>query len=249
MSNPNNLFPYYSFLYQGMKTRQLILLLCILGGLFQKADAQINLRGRLVEKDSITEIPFAYVVNKTTGLGGVSGSDGLFSLVCKSSDTLIIKSLGFISLKILVADLLNVPLYRQQNKIILFPDIIALKPLVITEPGLSKEEKQYYERFIYQPPPDISSPISMIYYKFSREGKSREKLQTLYERELYLERYMKRMIPYLRSKKVNLAGFDIGDFSRYCPLTTDFVDHANNYEFFFAVNRCFQTYYGIVPGK
>ena len=232
-----------------MNPGKIFLFLFICLGLTQYAGAQITLRGKLVEKDSLTEIPFAYVVNKSTGLGEVAGSDGFFSISCKTTDTLIFKSLGFISLKILAADLLNAPLYRQQNKIILFPDIIALKPLVITEPGLSKEEKQYYERFIYQPPPDISSPISMLYYKFSREGKSREKLQILYERELYLERYMKRMIPYLRSKKVNLAGFDIGDFSRYCPLTTDFVEHANNYEFFFAVNRCFQTYYGIVPGK
>jgi hypothetical protein len=215
----------------------------------KQGNAQIRIQGILVEKDSITTLPFAYVVNKTTGNGAVAGFDGLFILNCNANDTIIFKSIGFVSLKIAVSDLLKMPLFVQQKKIILFPDIIALKPLVFIEPGFSKEEKQYYERFIYQPPPDISSPISLLYYKFSKEGKSREKLQLLYEREIYLEKYMKRMLTYLRSKKVNLAGFDIADFSRYCPLTTDFVEHANNYEFFFAVNRCFQTYYGIVPGK
>jgi hypothetical protein len=234
---------------QGMLQRFCFILTIILVFSLKESMAQTTIRGVLVEKDSITEIPFAYVVNKSTGTGEVASSDGLFSLSCKQTDTVIFKSLGFVNLKICVADLLKMPLYAQQNKIILYPDIIALKPFVITEPGLSKEEKQYYERFIYQPPPDISSPISLIYYKFSREGKSREKLQILYERELYLEKYMKRMLQYLRYKRVNLAGFDIADFSRYCPLTTDFVDHANNYEFFFAVNRCFQTYYGIVPTK
>lgn len=232
-----------------MRTQNIIitLLLCLLNlGL---AKAQIVVRGMLVEKDSITEIPFAYVVNKKSGLGEVSSSEGIFNIRCQQSDTLIFKSLGFVTLKICVDDLLKMPLYAQQNKIILYPDIIALKPFVVTEPGLSKEEKKYYERHIYQLKPDISSPISMIYYHFSREGKSREKLQQLYERELYLEKYMKRMMVYLRYKKVNLAGFDIADFSRYCPLTNEFVENANNYEFFFAVNRCYQTYYGIVPAK
>jgi hypothetical protein len=216
---------------------------------FDSVKAQsLKVNGKVIEKDSLSVIPFAFVVNKSTGQGTVADADGKFSIVAQLQDTILFQSLGYVTRKTRLSDLL-INQKAENCLVILYPATYQLKPFVVTTPGLTPNEKKFYRSFIDVPKPDISSPISLIYYNFSREGRSRQKLALLYEWEIYLENFTRRAIPFLRTKKVNMADFDIEHFARFCNFTNDFVLKANNYEFFFAISRSYDSYTGKISNR
>jgi hypothetical protein len=213
----------------------LLLILCT------AASAQ-NIKGRVTEADTTREIAFAFVVNKKTGNGTVADGDGRFSIAASLQDTLVFSALGYLPRKIPAAQVAG-------KSVSLFPKVQALPEVVVGGQRMSINERRYIERFINVPKPDFSSPVSALYEQFSREGKSREKLRQLYEHELYLEDFRERCLPFFRQKKINLAEFDVDDFCFYCKLTPDFVRRSDNYSFFFAISRCFDSYTGKVSDR
>lgn len=206
----------------------------------------INIRGLVKDNGNGAAIPFSYAVNKASGRGTVANDAGVFLLAASPGDSILVSSLGYLPVKVKVP---NAYAPNDTLKIKLFPKPVALRELVVRPFGLSEKEKKNYERIINYTKPGIESPISALYYTFSREGKSREKLRQLLERELYEEKYYNRLIPFLQYRQVNLASFDLRAFTRYCPLTEDFLNSANNYEFYFAVSRCFDSFYGNLPSR
>ncbi len=212
----------------------------------KSANAQqpLIIKGYITEKDTVTAVPFAYVVNKKVGTGTVTSDKGYFEISAKESDTLLFSCIGFVARKICVKDILSLPSYAAKKSIILFPQTYALKQVVIQPGTLSKNEKSYYERFINTPPPALTSPISALYYQFSREGRERQKLVEIYKRELFFERAEQRLNYYLTKKKIDLTNFDKRGFIMYCGLTEEFVDFANNYDFYYKISRCFDQYTG-----
>lgn len=198
-----------------------------------------NLIGKITEPDSLRSVPFAFVVNKRTGNGCVADAEGKFSITALPSDSLLFSALGFLPRKMKASEAAN-------RCIRLFPSVTALPDVVISSQRMSANERRYIERFINVPKPDFSSPVSALYEQFSREGKAREKLRQLYEKKLYVEDFRERCTPFFRTKKINLVDFDVEAFCLYCKLTHDFIKNSDNYNFYFTISRCFDSYTGKV---
>ena len=222
------------------------MLLCSLLTMAPAIGQTIRLMGLVTDNTNGAAIPFSYAVNKASGRGSVANDAGVFSILVSPRDSILVSSMGYLPVKLMVPDAFTP---ADTLRIKLFPKPLPLREIVVKPFGLSEKEKRNYERIINYTRPGIESPISALYYTFSREGKSREKLRQLLERELYEEKYYNRLIPFLQYRQINLASFDLRAFTRYCPLTDDFLNNANNYEFFFAVSRCFDSYYGNLPSK
>ncbi|WP_439181860.1 hypothetical protein [Carboxylicivirga taeanensis] len=75
----------------------LILLLGCCGSLFAQEGVgeRVLLIGRLVERDSVTAVPFAFVANSQTGFGKESDERGMFKLNTGVGDTLFFRCLGY----------------------------------------------------------------------------------------------------------------------------------------------------------
>ncbi len=88
----------------------------------------VVIKGYVTEKDSNTTIPFAYVVNKKSGVGSVSSDKGYFEIKANFTDTILINCIGYIARKIQTKDLIELPSYKIHKGIILlrnrdeFPD-------------------------------------------------------------------------------------------------------------------------------
>src|SRR5262245_14961957 len=70
----------------------ILLLLCL--SVFWLRGQKI-IRGTIVEKDSITAMPFAYIINKSNGNGTMSDNDGKFTLSTNDDDTLVCSYIGY----------------------------------------------------------------------------------------------------------------------------------------------------------
>jgi hypothetical protein len=204
----------------------------------------ITLKGYITEKDSSTSIPFAYVVNKKTGVGTVTSDKGYFEIKANQTDTMLISCIGYMARKIAAKDILELPSYKIQQSIILFAKTYNLNTIMISPKALSENQKSFYERFINVPTPPLTSPISALYNEFSKEGRERKKLVEIYKKELFFERAERRLEYFFNVKKIDLSKFDERAFIMFCKLTEDMVTYANDYDFYYKVSRCFDEYTG-----
>lgn len=204
----------------------------------------IILKGYITEKDSSTSIPFAYVVNKKTGVGTVTSDKGYFEIKANLTDTILISCTGYIARKIATQDILALPGYKINKGLILFAKTYNLNTVMISPKELTQNQKNFYERFINVPAPPLTSPVSALYYEYSKEGRERKKLIEIYKKELFFERAERRLTYFFINKKIDLSKFDERAFIMFCQLTEDMVIYANDYDFYYKVSRCFDEYTG-----
>jgi hypothetical protein len=104
----------------------------------------ITLKGYITEKDSSTSIPFAYVVNKKTGVGTVTSDKGYFEIKANPTDTMLLSCIGYIARKIAAKDILELPSYKMNQGIILFTKTYNLNTVMIRPKALSENQKSFY---------------------------------------------------------------------------------------------------------
>jgi hypothetical protein len=219
------------------------LALLLFSGLSSNAQSML-IKGYVTEKDSSTSIPFAYVVNKKSGVGTVSSDKGYFEIKANLNDTILISCIGYIARKINTKDLLDLPSYKIHQGIILFAKTYNLNTVMVSPKELSQNQKSFYERFINVPAPPLTSPISALYYQYSKEGRERQKLIEIYKKELFFERAEKRLDYFFSVKKIDRSKFDERAFIMFCKLSEEMVNYANDYDFYYKVSRCFDDYTG-----
>jgi hypothetical protein len=220
-----------------------LLALLLFSGLSSNAQSML-IKGYVTEKDSSTSIPFAYVVNKKSGVGTVSSDKGYFEIKANLNDTILISCIGYIARKINTKDLLDLPSYKIHQGIILFAKTYNLNTVMVSPKELSQNQKSFYERFINVPAPPLTSPISALYYQYSKEGRERQKLIEIYKKELFFERAEKRLDYFFSVKKIDRSKFDERAFIMFCKLSEEMVNYANDYDFYYKVSRCFDDYTG-----
>lgn len=205
------------------------------------------MRGTIFEKDSITPMPFSYVVNNRSSSGTLSDEKGNFAIKANIGDSLSFSHLGYSITKffthLLRDSIKNNSVYV---KIILKPKAKELAPVIISSHSFSKEEKEYYERKVneYERGLDspLASPITAMYYAWSKKGNELKKLSAAYYQLLKDEVRERR----LSDEKIRvLTGNDtlnVQSFTNYCFLPDQFVVSASDYDLFLAVKRCYKQY-------
>lgn len=192
-------------------------------------------------------MPFAYVVNKNTSAGTLTDAAGNFSVKARAGDTLHFSYLGYGLTRVCTHEwedsVKNAVLTL---KVFLKPKSTELKPVIIHSNAITKEEKQLYEGRINEYKRGISaplaSPISAMYYSWSKKGKELKKLSVLYDQLLLEEVKQHRLSP----EKVRLITgndtLDVNDFMLHCYLPDQFVSSAPDYDLFLAVKNCYREY-------
>ena len=223
--------------------RYLISILLLLALLFSKAQ-NVKITGQVFERDSITVLPFAFAVNKNKSVGRVTDANGRFEFNCSMNDTLLFTFTGRIASKIILA---NYKIQVRDNtlklSVYLFPKEVQLKEFVVRSFDFSKEERQNYEHYINRPRPSaLNSPISALYYEFSRREKSIRKLAELYQGMLQ-EEIAKQRLP--DSKIRELTGNPKLNFEllqQFCPMSYSFIATASEYDLYLSVRSCYKYY-------
>jgi len=89
----------------------------------------IQLSGVLLSSDTITPVPFANVIIKSTGRGTMTDYFGFFSIVVKKKDEIVFSAMGFKNSTYIIPDTLSLSRYSLIQ--ILTVDTICLKEAVI----------------------------------------------------------------------------------------------------------------------
>jgi len=103
----------------------------------QESPELIQFSGVLVSSDSLDQVSYASVVDKTTGKGTMSDYYGYFSFVTRPGDTILFNAFGYKTSSYIVPDSLNDTRYSIIH--VMTPDTLLL-PQVDVYPWPSREE-------------------------------------------------------------------------------------------------------------
>lgn len=236
-----------------MKLRSL--LLAAFTSLFVASFAQdITVNGTVYDKDSITPMQFAYVVNKNSTNGMVADAQGKFNLKIRLGDTLSFSYVGYTVTKVFTHKLKDsVKNSTLKINVLLKPKAKELNTVTVTTYGFSKEQKESYKRKIDAYKREASTPFVMnntgaglnidaLYYLWSKKGKQLQKLSLLYDQLLIDEIKEVRLNPERVRSITGNDTLDVKEFLNYCFLPDQFVVSASDYELYILVVKYYQEY-------
>ncbi len=211
----------------------------------QIACSQELLKGIVLQSDSVSTMPFVYVITKSNGNGTMSDNDGRFTLVAKSNDTLICSFVGYRKLIIPVTSV-----FRDQNgtvRLFMNQQYVNLNTVVINAFKYKSYEREYMNEIIDKSKIKrmdyATSPITALYMKFSKEGKQINKLAKIFEALLIEEQVQKKLS---REILVRLTGdekIDYAAFRKYCYYVGDYyIINHEGVELYTKVMECYKRW-------
>jgi hypothetical protein len=213
--------------------------------LTQSLFAQTLIKGTVVEKDSVTTMPFVYIINKSNGNGTMSDNDGHFSLYSGLNDTLICSYVGYS--KLLMPVKLLKPGADGRVLVVMRSNPFLLSTVNVTTFKIKPYEREYMNDIIDKSKIRLldysQSPFTALYMRYSKEGKQITKLAKIFEQILREEQVQKKLS---REILVRLTGdekIDYEAFRRYCYYVNDYyiMDH-DGVELYSKVMDCYRRW-------
>ncbi|HEY4798359.1 MAG TPA: hypothetical protein VII99_04695, partial [Bacteroidia bacterium] len=165
-------------------------------------------------------------------------------------DTLHLSYLGYSVTKLFTAKLKDS--VRNNSiivKIYLKPRVNELPQVLVGAHTMSKEQRELYENRIgeYQRAINsaFSSPITALYYQFSKKGKEIQKLSELYQNELVQELKEKRLSAEVLRRVTGNENINVKDFLFHFPILDWYAQYASDYNLYYEVKQCYRQYQGM----
>ncbi len=215
---------------------------CFFGFIGLFGQSQTLIKGIVTEPDSLTPMPFVYVINAQSGQGQMSDGNGYFSIIANDKDSIIFSFVGYVRLKI-PASQLHKESYKP-CKVVMQETVYKLNQVIVSEFKLKPYEKDYMRRVIQgsktKPMNVIESPISALYLKFSHKGKEQRKLAQIFEEIFMQEEIAKKFNPEILRKLTGDDRIDFEKFRKYCYyLSNDFIINHDGYELYARIMDCY----------
>jgi hypothetical protein len=207
--------------------------------------SQHLLKGTVTEKDSLTPMPFVYIINKSNGNGTMSDNDGRFSLATSAGDTLICSYVGYLKAFFPVKKLRTDA--NGNVKLVMIPLPVNLSPVTVTAFRLKPYEREYMNDIIDRSKIDklsyLTSPVSALYMQYSKEGKQIRKLARIFENLMIEEQVQKKLSREILVRLTRDEKIDYYAFRRYCYYVNDYyiVNH-DGAELYSKVMDCYRSW-------
>ena len=216
-----------------------IILVCLAG---LNTFAQNTIKGIITEPDSITPMPFVYVINAQTGLGQMSDGNGRFTIQASEKDSVIFSFVGYMRLKLSAAKLYK-GVYKD-CKVVMAESGYRLNQVVVSDFKLKPYEKDYMKRVIQGSKTSVinamESPISALYMQFSQKGREQRKLAKIFEEIFIQEEVAKKFNPEVLRKLTGDDKIDFEKFRKYCYyLSNDYIINHDGYDLYYRVMDCY----------
>lgn len=204
--------------------------------------SQNLIKGIVTEPDSITPMPFVYVINAESGQGQMSDGNGKFAIFANEKDSIIFSFIGYTRLKIAATKLYK-GIYKE-CKVVMVETAYKLNQVVVSDFKLKPYEKDYMKRVIQGSKTTainaMQSPISALYMQFSQKGKEQRKLAKIFEDIFIQEAVAKKFNAEILRKLTGDESIDFERFRKYCYyLSNDFIINHDGYELYYRVMDCY----------
>ncbi len=222
-----------------------LLFIALFIGLGLHSRSQEAIRGVVYEKDSLTPMPYVYLINKSTGNGAMSNLEGKFFLTAHAQDTIICSYVGYAKQYIPVNKLKKNS--KGEYTIVMRTQLINLNMVTVTTFKYKPYEREYMNKIIDESKIStidaFNSPITAAYMQFSRRGKEIRKLAKIFNDLLVEEQVNKKINPQIIRNLTGDQNLDYEVFRKYClELSNQFILSHDGFELYNKVMECYKRY-------
>ncbi|MBK7764090.1 MAG: hypothetical protein IPI46_12225 [Bacteroidetes bacterium] len=224
--------------------KKFVLILCCLGCMYHSVQAQILVKGIVLDSFNRAALVSVSIENLQTHQGCLSNEKGEFSIEAKLGDALIITHIGYTrKIHILRAgdDLMRLKIYLNIRSSSLKPVIIKRGPTEYQKDSADRASL-YKKAFEYEQTKSVFSPVTSVYQKFSKKYKSLRKFQDQIidnEKQKFIDT---RYTPELVSSLTKLQDDELAEFMNAYPMEFDYARVASDLEIKMWVKYNFQDY-------
>ncbi len=206
------------------------------------ASGQLYIKGKLLRDTDSTPVVQAVIVSQGLFVGTISSYNGEFNLMVDTGHKqLVIKKMGY------VTDTLHIDSLLGKNNIIymevlpmLFPEFVFRS---IRTPHVDAyERRKAWSYVLDRPKPGIQSPISLLYYNYSKRGKELKKLEQLFERDEKKHAISDVFTRDVAHQISGLYGSALDSFMNFCGPTYNLVATTSEYEIIETIKRCYMLH-------
>ncbi len=206
---------------------------------------QTLIKGVVTEPDSLTPMPFVYVINAATGQGQMSDGNGHFSVVAGDKDSIIFSFVGYVRLKVPAVKLMTA-IYKE-CKVVMIETQYKLNQVVVSDFKIKPYERDYMKRVINNSKTTVvnamESPITALYMQFSQKGREQRKLARIFEEIFIREEVAKKFNAETLRKLTGDETIDFEKFRKYCYyLSDDFIITHDGYDLYARVMDCYRRW-------
>lgn len=199
----------------------------------------------VTEPDSITPMPFVYVINASTGQGQMSDGNGRFAVTAGDKDSIIFSFVGYVRLKVPAVKLMTA-VYKE-CKVVMIETQYKLNQVVVSDFKIKPYERDYMKRVINNSKTTVvnamESPISALYMQFSQKGREQRKLARIFEEIFIREEVAKKFNAETLRKLTGDEAIDFEKFRKYCYyLSDDFIITHDGYDLYARVMDCYRRW-------
>ncbi len=207
--------------------------------------SQTLIKGVVTEPDSITPMPFVYVINASTGQGQMSDGNGRFAVAAGDKDSIIFSFVGYVRLKVPAVKLMTA-VYKE-CKVVMIETQYKLNQVVVSDFKIKPYERDYMKRVINNSKTTVvnamESPISALYMQFSQKGREQRKLARIFEEIFIREEVAKKFNAETLRKLTGDEAIDFEKFRKYCYyLSDDFIITHDGYDLYARVMDCYRRW-------
>ncbi len=229
-------------------------------------DATAFLTGRVYDKYNERGVSYAHVINRAVLSGTISDSLGIFIIPATKGDTLFISAMGY-QFDLAVVDSVSADTAFVVN---LVPRAYMLPEVVIYELNTyEKFKKRFAEirledetyhipglphvkplgvpslrdtNYLQNPLFALRSPISFLYYNFSKREKNRRKYYQLLEEDQVRKRARSKYTDELIIRATGIEEDEIDDFLRFCDFDPQYILSLTDYEIYRLIIERYRQY-------
>ncbi len=222
--------------------------LFILISLYSFSQRNILISGQAYDRESKLPLPKLMVINKSSGRGVFADSESKFSIIAKQTDTILFSAIGFKIKKICLRDSTNtdrfyitVPLEKLYFTL---KEVSVFAPRTLNEIDkdiASLDSIRSYNNNFH----DINafeSPITYLYERFSKFGRSKQKV-AMWENEDLKRSILKDLFRiYIKHDIMDLNEEEFDAFIIYCNLSEPFIKSATQFELVMAIKGKYESF-------
>ncbi len=230
-----------------------------------QSDLPGHMEGRVIDLYN-HPISYAHIINLNKSFGVVADQSGRFVIPASHGDSLLITHVSHL-VRIMPARLTPSP-SMMPEEIVLLPKIFELKEFVVRYLPKTREEFRHdfvrlklpersvavdlklphINTMVYSGPEGgagivIKGPIQAIYDQFSKEARSRRKLESELANEVTRQMVQQKYSPQL---VISLTGLNDPDsvraFMNYCRFSDQTILESNQYDLCVEILKCFDMY-------
>ena len=210
------------------------------------AQTTITVNGQAFDKESRLPLSRLMIINERTNQGIFADAEGKFSISAKQSDTILFSAVGFLIKKICLKDSIFKKKYYVEVSLLKLQ--YTLKEIsVFASRNLNEIQKDIDKlgvknNYSIEGLNSFESPITFLYERFSKFGRSKQKVAEWENEDLKRDILKDLFRLYIKYEIIDLDDKEFDAFIKYLNLSDEFIQNSSQFELVMAIKGKYESF-------